>query len=148
MCFALYINIIITKIYEQKCKFCIVFDLDVNLSKAKIMVFGCNKRKLNQETFYLGKNQNEITHHYKYLGIDSYSHGHFEPSNKRQRIVCMKVVMCTLRIETIVGFTSWEFESHLLKALVLQLSHMALKFGETTWKTLIERFLRRPWRCI
>jgi hypothetical protein len=74
------------------------------------MLFGCNKRNLNQETFYLDKNQNEITHQYKYPGIDSYSHGHFEPSYKMQRIACMKVVMCTLRKETVVGFTGWELE--------------------------------------
>ena len=34
------------------------------------MVFGCSKRKLNQEAFYPDKDQIKITHEYKYLGID------------------------------------------------------------------------------
>ena len=45
--------------------------LEDNLSKTKIMIFGRNKMKLNQETFYLGNDQIEITHKYKYLEIDS-----------------------------------------------------------------------------
>ena len=32
------------------------------------MIFGRNIRKLNQEKIYLGKDQIEITHQYKYLG--------------------------------------------------------------------------------
>ena len=31
------------------------------------MIFDGNKRKLNQEEFYLDKDQIEITHEYKYL---------------------------------------------------------------------------------
>ena len=34
------------------------------------MIFGCNKRKLNQEAFYLDKDPTEITHKNKYLGFD------------------------------------------------------------------------------
>ena len=56
--------------------------LKVNLSKTKTMIFDCNKRKLNQEAIYLDKDQIEINHEYKYLGIDFYSHGYFEPSSK------------------------------------------------------------------
>jgi hypothetical protein len=36
--------------------------LDVNLSKIKIMIFSRDKRKLNQETFYLHKDQIGIPH--------------------------------------------------------------------------------------
>ena len=57
--------------------------LKVNLSKTKIMIFDRNKRKSNQEAFYLDKDQIEITHEYKYIGIEFYSHGYFEPSSKR-----------------------------------------------------------------
>ena len=46
------------KLYEL----CNSSSLDVNLSNIKIMMFGCNKRKLIQEAFYLGKDQIEITH--------------------------------------------------------------------------------------
>ena len=46
--------------------------LDVNLSKTKIMIFGCNKTNLNQEAFYLDNDPIEITHEYKDLGIDFY----------------------------------------------------------------------------
>ena len=45
------------------------------------MTSGSNKRELNQEAFYLDKDPFEITHEYKYLGIDFYSHGYFEPSS-------------------------------------------------------------------
>lgn len=56
-----------------------------NLSrfKIKIVIFGCKKRKLNQDTFYLNNDQIEVTHEYKYFGIDFYSHGNFEQSSKK-----------------------------------------------------------------
>jgi hypothetical protein len=43
---------------------------DDNLSYIKIMIFGCNKRKLNQKAIWLGYDQIEITHEYKYLHIE------------------------------------------------------------------------------
>ena len=102
---------------------------DPPLSKTKIMIFGRNKRKLNQEAFYLDKDQIEITHEYKYLGIDFYSHGYFEPSSKRRRIASMKALMGTLRKEAIVGVTCWELKSHLFKALVLP----TFTYGTEIW---------------
>jgi hypothetical protein len=60
--------------------------LEINLSKTKIMIFGHNKRKSNQEAFYLDKDQIEITHEYKYLGIDFYLHSHFEASSKGNKL--------------------------------------------------------------
>ena len=54
---------LLNKLYE----FCTSSSLEVNLAKTKIMIFGRNKRKLNQKVFYLDKDQ---THEYKYLGID------------------------------------------------------------------------------
>ena len=59
------------------------------------MIFGLNKRELNQEALYLDKDQIEITHEYKYLAIDFYSHGYFEPSGKGRRIAVMKALMDT-----------------------------------------------------
>ena len=67
--------------------------LEVILSKTKIIIYGHNKRKLNQEEFYLNKDQIEISHEYKYLGMYFYLHGYFEPSSKRQRITSMKPLM-------------------------------------------------------
>ena len=61
---------------------CTYSSLEVNLAKTRIMVFGCNKRKLNQEAFYLDKDQIEITHEFKFLGIDFKSHGYFDLSVK------------------------------------------------------------------
>ena len=92
-------------------KFCTSFSLEVNLSKTKIMIFGCNKIKLNQEAFYLDQDPIDITHEYKYIRIHFYSHGYFEPSNKRQGITSMK--------ESEVKVTCWELKSHLFKALML-----------------------------
>ena len=40
---------------------CTSSSLEVNLPKTKIMIFGCNKRKLNQYAFYLDTDQIEIT---------------------------------------------------------------------------------------
>jgi len=51
--------------------------------ETKIMIFGCNTKRSNQNAFYLDKDQIEITHEYKYVGIDFYSHSYFEPSSKR-----------------------------------------------------------------
>ena len=42
--------------------------IQVNLAKTKIMVFGRNKRKLNQVALYLDKDQIKITHEYKSWG--------------------------------------------------------------------------------
>ena len=57
---------LLNKLYE----FSTSSSLEINLSKTKIMIFGHNKRKSNQEAFYLDKDPIEITHEYKYLGID------------------------------------------------------------------------------
>lgn len=35
------------------------------------MIFGRNKRKLHQDAIFLGKDQINITHENKYLGIDT-----------------------------------------------------------------------------
>lgn len=40
------------------------------------------KLNLNQEAFYLDNNPIAITHECNYFGIDSYSHGYFEPSSE------------------------------------------------------------------
>ena len=82
-------------------------------------MFGHNTRKLNQEASYLGQDRIELIHEYKYLGIDFYSHDHFNHQVKRQIIASMKVVMNTLRKEVLIGVTCWEPISNLLKALVL-----------------------------
>jgi hypothetical protein len=38
--------------------------------RLKTMIFGPNKRKLNREALYLDKDPIEMSHKYKYLGID------------------------------------------------------------------------------
>lgn len=66
----------------------------------------------------------EITHGYKYLGIDLYLHGHVELSSKMWS--CMyENMMGTLRKEAIVGVTCSRLSC-------LQHSYMALEFGELT----------------
>ena len=45
------------RIFNKLNEFSTSFSLDINLSKIKIMIFGCNKNKLKQEAFYLGKDQ-------------------------------------------------------------------------------------------
>ena len=75
------------------------------------MIFGHDKRKLDEEAFYLDKHQIEIIHEYKYLEIDFYSHNYFEPSSKRGKIAGMKALMGTLRKEAIVGVTCWKLKS-------------------------------------
>ena len=92
------------------------------------MMFGHNKRKLNHEAYHLDKDQIEINHEYKYLGIEFYSHGFFEPSSKRQRITSMKALMGTMRKEALVVVTCWEIKSHLFKALVLPTFTHAIEF--------------------
>ena len=62
---------------------CTFFNLEVDL--------------LHQETFYLDKDQIEITHKYRYFGIDFYSHGYFELASRRQRMKNVKALMDTLR---------------------------------------------------
>ena len=92
------------------------------------MIFGNNKfKEINQNAFYLDKDQIKKTHEYKYLRIDFYSHGYFEPSSKWQRMARMKALMIALRKEAIVKVTCWELKSHLFKALVLPIFTYATK---------------------
>ena len=51
-----------TKTYEQTTRVCISSSLKVNSSKTKIIIFGCNVRKLNQEALHLDKDPIEIIH--------------------------------------------------------------------------------------
>ena len=69
--------------------------------------------------FDLDKDKIEIAHEYEYLEIDLYSHGHFEPLSKRQRIAGMKALMGNLKKERVVIVTCWKLKSHLFKAMVL-----------------------------
>ena len=73
--------------------------------------------------FHLDTDQIEITHEYKYLGIDFYSHDYFESSSKRWGITSMRALMGTLRDETVVN-------AHLFKALVLPTS----TYGTEIWE--------------
>lgn len=52
---------ILQRLFNKLLKCFISSSLDVDLSKSKIMIFNRNKRKLNQEEFYLGKDQIELT---------------------------------------------------------------------------------------
>ena len=70
---------------------------------------------------HIEMDQIEITHEYKCLGIDFYSHDYFEPFNKRQRNTIIKALMGTLRkeVEVEVEVTCWELKSHLFKGFLL-----------------------------
>ena len=83
------------RLLNELYKFCTSSSLEVNLAQTKIMIFGCNKSKLNHEAFNLNKHPIEITHEYKSLGIDFYSHGYFKPSSKRRGFVGVKALMGT-----------------------------------------------------
>ena len=54
-----------------------------------------------------------------YLGIVFHSHGHFEPSRKREKNGRYEYLDGPLRKEAVVGVTCWDLTSHLFKALVL-----------------------------
>jgi hypothetical protein len=91
--------------------------------------------------FYPSKNQIEITYEYKYFGIDLYSHGHFEPSSKKQSIASIKALMGTLRKEAVTGVTSRELKSHRFKTLVLptfiyNTTILGGDFKNSHWKVL------------
>ena len=117
---------LLSKLHE----FCIFFlALKSTYLKLKIVIFGHNKMKLNQEALYLDTDQNEITHKYKYLGIDFYSHGYFESSSRRRRMLGIRTLMDTSRKEAIVGYTCQELKSHLFKALVFVTS----TYGTEIW---------------
>ena len=112
-------------------------------------IFSCNKRKWNQQAFHLGKDQIEMAHEYRCLGIDFYSRGYNEASSKRQWIEGTEALMATPRREAIVGVTCWELESHLSEALVLSNFHIRhSNLGRQLEKSLTIRFLRRTWRYI
>jgi hypothetical protein len=50
------------KLLNKLGEFCISCHLVVNLSKTKVMIFGRNRKKLNQGGFYLGNDQIVTTH--------------------------------------------------------------------------------------
>ena len=60
---------------------------------------------LNQETFYLDKDEIEFTHKYTHIRIEFFLHVNFEPSSKKRRMASMKALMGTLRREAVVIFT-------------------------------------------
>ena len=124
------------RLLNKQYKFCTSSSLEVSLSPTQIMIFGRNKRNLNQEAIYLNKDQFEITHEYKYLGIKLNSHGYFEPSSKRHRILGMKALMGTLWKEVVVRVTCWELKSHQFKALVL----LTLKYSIKIWGGNLKNF--------
>ena len=47
------------------------------------MIIGCNKRNLHPEVLYPDEDQIKITHEYKFLGIDFYSHNYFNSSSEK-----------------------------------------------------------------
>lgn len=85
------------------------------------MTVGRNKSKFNQEGFYLGKYQMELTRDYNHLGFEFHLHGYFEPSSKRWQIACKKVCKAALRKKRNSSSHMWELESHLsiFEALML-----------------------------
>ena len=48
----------LNKVYE----FCTSSSLEVNLLKIKLMIYGRNKRQLNQEAYFIDKDQIKINH--------------------------------------------------------------------------------------
>ena len=48
---------LLNKLHE----FCTSSSLEVNVYKSRIIIFSCNKRKSNQEVFYLDKDPIEMT---------------------------------------------------------------------------------------
>ena len=98
------------------------------------MMFGRKKRKLNQDAFYLDKDRIEITHEYKYLGIDFYSDDNFEQSSKKRGIASMKASMGTLKKEPVVEITCWKLKSHPFNALVVPTFMCGTKIKGTDFK--------------
>ena len=130
---------IMNKLYEV----CTSSSPNFKLSMTIVMIFGCNKRTLNQEAFHLSKNQIEIIHEYKYLGIDFYAHGYFEPSSKKWQIAGMRALMATLRKETVVGVNIENPNLINSRLWCFQISHMTLSlarwFGRSQWKVFRKR---------
>ena len=135
---------LLNKLHE----FCTSSSLEVNLSEIEIMIFGRNKRRLNQEVFYLDKDQIESTHEYKCLGVDFYSHGYFHPPSKSQRITSMKAFMGTLRKELVIGVTCWELKSHLFKALVVLTFTYAPKSESSPYNYMLSSLLLAFNNCL
>ena len=126
-----------TKILNKLNEFCTSSSFEVNPSKTKFMIFGHNKRKLNQEAFHPNKDQIEITHKRKNLGINFYTHGYFEPPSKRQGIIGLKALMKNLEKEVVDGCTCWELISHLFNALVLP----TFMYGTEKWGGHLKKLL-------
>ena len=104
--------------------FCIFSSFDVTLSKTKILVFGRNKRKLNQEVFTYARTK------LRYLVMDLYSHGHLEPSSKRQRIARMKTRILSISFTPALKGSN----SRLTKCLTRLENEVFNLFILTTWK--------------
>ena len=94
------------------------------------MIYGLNKRKLNQETLYLENDSIEITHENKCLVIDFIHKDALSHLVKRQRIVGMKALMGTPREEAVIGVTCWKLKFHLCKVLVLP----TFTYDTTIWE--------------
>ena len=76
------------------------------------MVFGHNKRKLNQETFYPGKDQVEITHEYEYeKGMKIHMMSHIKVSSWTTYHILLaefgEVPMESYALKLIMSFQQW-----------------------------------------
>ena len=109
--------------------------LEVIWSKTKVMIFGCNKKKVNHEAFSSwGPDRDNLWLQIPW-GWFLLTWG-FEPSSKRQRITRMKALMGTLRKEAIVKVTCHELQG--FGASNFHVCHR--KFGEVNWKLSLEGF--------
>ena len=113
------------------------------------MIFGRNKEISKQVWFYLCDDQIETTYAYKYLGVDFYSHGYFEPSSGKEGTACMKPLMASLRKEAVVGVTSWGLKITSIQSLGAPNISYGAKIwgvgGGRDWKNSIGRFFRKAW---
>jgi hypothetical protein len=116
--------------------------------KSKLIIKACILKNSHHGFIrFWSDDQIETTHAYKYIGVDFYSHGYFEPSSGNQGITCMEPLTASFRKEALVGVTSWELKSYLFKALVLPTFRMVQRFGgwgvEEIGKIPLEGFLGR-----
>ena len=82
--------------------------LEIHKSKIKITIFDCHKRKLKQKVIYLHKDEMEITHKYKYLGIDFYLHGYLKPLSRGDELHVWSLDGHFEGKKLVTGITCWE----------------------------------------
>jgi hypothetical protein len=126
--------------------YCNKWELKVNVTKSKILVFHRGKIKKNKK-FYFKGNEMEVVNKYNYLGVNFYSSGLFKNTTEdfiKKGITASSAVLNLIKKGKI---TSWNSKLHLYNSVVQSSSLYGVEIWGIRYLEIIEKtqlqFLKR-----